>query len=67
MIQAKKFIDRVSSIESRQGKDIVISLSDARMLRDEIAKLLMDHYAITNSTVNTSPSNISVEVIGNKF
>ena len=36
----KRFIDRVSNIESRQGKDVVIPLSDARGLRDELAKLL---------------------------
>lgn len=42
MIHIKKFIDRVSLMESKQNKDIVLSISDARGLRDEIAKLMAD-------------------------
>ena len=62
----KRFIDRVSNIENRQGKDVVISLSDARGLRDELAKLLIDHYEITEGKKNTSEV-IQVELVGGKF
>ena len=62
----KRFIDRVASIESRQGKDVVIPLSDARGLRDELAKLLVDHYESTEGKQNTSEV-IQVELVGGKF
>jgi hypothetical protein len=62
----KRFIDRVSNIENRQGKDVVISLSDARGLRDELAKLLIDHYEVTEGKKNTSEV-IQVELVGGKF
>lgn len=62
----KRFIDRVASIESRQGKDVVIPLSDARGLRDELAKLLVDHYEVTAGKKNTSEV-IQVEIVGGKF
>jgi len=66
MIHIKRFIDRVASIESRQGKDVVIPLSDARGLRDELAKLLIDHYESTEGKKNTSEV-IQVELVGGKF
>jgi hypothetical protein len=62
----KRFIDRVSNIESRQGKDVVIPLSDARGLRDELAKLLVDHYEISDVKKNTSEI-IQLELVGGKF
>lgn len=62
----KRFIDRVASIESRQGKDVVIPLSEARGLRDELAKLLVDHYEVTEGKQNTSEV-IQVELVGGKF
>ena len=66
MIHIKRFIDRIASIESRQGKDVVIPLSDARGLRDELAKLLVDHYEVTERKKNTSEV-IQVELVGGKF
>jgi len=66
MIHIKRFIDRVANIETRQGKDVVISLSDARGLRDELAKLLIDHYEVTEGKKNTSEV-IQVELVGGKF
>jgi hypothetical protein len=66
MIHIKRFIDRVANIESRQGKDVVIPLSDARGLRDELAKLLIDHYEVTDGKKNTSEV-IQVELVGGKF
>ena len=66
MIHIKRFIDRVASIESRQGKDVVIPLTDARGLRDELAKLLIDHYDATEGNKNTSEV-IQVELVGGKF
>ena len=66
MIHIKRFIDRVANIETRQGKDVVIPLSDARGLRDELAKLLINHYESTEGKKNTSEV-IQVELVGGKF
>ena len=66
MIHIKRFIDRVANIETRQGKDVVIPLSDARGLRDELAKLLVDHYEVSEGKKNSSEV-IQVEIVGGKF
>jgi hypothetical protein len=42
MIQIKRFIERVSAQEGRAGRDVVIPIADARLLRDEIAFLMAD-------------------------
>jgi hypothetical protein len=64
MIQIKRFIEKVSLIEGRQGRDVVIPLSDARGLRDELAKLLADHYEMKRD----SPDEvIQVQVTGGTF
>lgn len=42
MLHIKRFFDRLTAIEGRQAKDIVMPIADARGLRDDIGKLLMD-------------------------
>lgn len=42
MSQIKKFIDKITYAEARQSKDIIMSVSDAKELRDEVMKLLVD-------------------------
>jgi hypothetical protein len=64
MIQIKRFIDRVATIESRQGRDVIIPLSDARILRDELAKLLIDMHG----TKKNSPEEvIQIQMTGGTF
>lgn len=43
MSQIKKFIDKVAIVDGRQGREVSMLLSDAKALRDEIAKLLIDN------------------------
>jgi hypothetical protein len=66
MIHIKRFIDKVSYIANKQGKDVVIPVAEARGLRDELAKLLVDRYANTEEKKNI-PDVIEVEIIGGKF
>ena len=40
MLHVNRFIEKVSLQESRKSKDVILSLEEARGLRDEIAKLL---------------------------
>jgi hypothetical protein len=60
MIQIKRFIDKIASTDSRQGKDVVLPIADARALRDEITKLLLDQRE--NATTAASNSEV-IEVV----
>ena len=43
MINIKRFIDKIASMEGKQGRDVVLPISEARALRDEITKLIIDN------------------------
>jgi len=66
MIHIKRFIDKVSIMESRQGKDVVIPISEARGLRDELSKLLVDNYELLQNKVTVEPV-FQVEINGGRF
>ncbi len=66
MIHIKRFIDKVTSTESKQGKDVVIPIHEARGLRDELAKLLIDRVEKNNMKEST-PEVIEIQVVGGKF
>lgn len=55
MIQIKKLMERISVAESRNAKDVVLSLQDARLLRDEIMNKVLDQ--------KQSSSNEVIEVV----
>ena len=38
----KKYIDKVAIAEGRQSREVILPLLDAKELRDEIMKLLLD-------------------------
>jgi hypothetical protein len=66
MIHIKRFVDKVSYMETRQGKDVVIPLSEARGLRDELSKLLADNYEFLQNKSTIEPI-YQVEINGGKF
>ena len=49
MIIIKRFIEKVSAQESRQGSNVVIPIDEARLLRDAVAKLIVDNYELLNN------------------
>jgi hypothetical protein len=53
-------------MEARQGKDVVIPLSEARGLRDELSKLLADNYELLQNKSIIEPI-YQVEINGGKF
>jgi hypothetical protein len=53
-------------MEARQGKDVVIPLSEARGLRDELSKLLADNYELLQNKSTIEPI-YQVEINGGKF
>lgn len=66
MIYIKRFLDKVSLADSKQTKDIVLPIAEARGLRDEVAKLLSDLHDI-NSSKSKEQEVIKVEITGGKF
>lgn len=66
MVHIKKFLDKITHLESTRTKDVVMPLNEARGLRDEIAKLLSDYYAL-NESVNKKEEVIKVEIKGSGF
>lgn len=66
MIQIKRFVDKIASIDSRQGKDVVLPIADARALRDEITKLLLDQREGAATTTQNSEV-IEVVMKGSSF
>ena len=66
MLHIKRFIDKVSFMESRQGKDVVIPISEARILRDELSKLIIDNYELSQNKVVAEPV-FQIELNGGRF
>ena len=64
MINIKRFIDRVSSMDQNPGKSLVLPIDEARQLRDEIVKLMADKL---NDRINAPEDIIKVEVSGGGF
>lgn len=68
MILIKRFIDKVSATEGKTGSNVILPLEEARMLRDEIAKLLSDNYELLNNKKESFDNTvIQVEVNGGKW
>lgn len=64
MIHIKGFIDKISYMESRQKKDVVLTLDEARSLRDEITKLLLD---LRESNGNRKQEPIEIILQGGRW
>jgi hypothetical protein len=66
MIHIKKFMDKMSVVESRMNKDVILTILDARGLRDDIAKLLADLHELAQEQ-NKEPNVMQVQVKGGSF
>jgi len=66
MIQIKRFIDKLAYLDSKNVKDVVLNINDARGLRDEISKLLIDLKDNENNK-STMPDVLKVEIKGGTF
>ncbi len=68
MVNIKRFIDRVAVAESKQTKDLVLPIADARGLRDELSKLLSDLYDMSHEQNKAKETEIvQVEIKGKMF
>ena len=66
MIHIKRFVDKITLIEGKQGRDVVIPISEARGLRDELTKLLSDNYELLHNKTIVEPV-FQVEMNGGRF
>ena len=62
-----RFLDKMAVVESKQNKDVVLPISDARGLRDDIARLLADLHELNNKATSSEPEVIQVEIKGGSF
>ncbi len=68
MLHIKRFIDKMAVAESKQTKDLVLPMSDARGLRDELSKLLSDLYVLSQDQNAEKDSEIvQIEIKGGSF
>jgi hypothetical protein len=69
MINIKNFIDKVSAVEGKGKRDIVLPLEEARALKDELSKLLLDLHSLNSrhSTKIELPDSIVVDMVGAKW
>lgn len=66
MIFVKKFLDKMTVADSKNIRDIVLPMQDARGLRDDITKLLGDYYQLKNEE-DANEKVIEVEIKGGSF
>ena len=66
MIHIKRFVDKITLIEGKQGRDVVITITEARGLRDELTKLLVDNYELLQNKTIVEPV-FQVEMNGGRF
>lgn len=68
MIHIKRFVDKMSAVEAKQSKDVVLPIADARGLRDEITKLLAElHDLNKNQPISQTNEVTQVEIKGGSF
>lgn len=66
MIQINRFIEKVSLSEGRKLRDVVLTLEEARGLRDELSKLLSDLYD-KNQNSSKKEELVKVQITGGTF
>ncbi len=65
MMHINRFMDKMTVADSKQNKDLVLPMTDARGLRDDIARLLLDLHELSKN--KNQNEVIQVEVKGGSF
>lgn len=65
MMHIKRFMDKMTVADSKQNKDLVLPMTDARGLRDDIFGLLSDLHELSNN--KNQNEVIQVEIRGGSF
>lgn len=64
MLHIKRYFDKISNLESKKTNEVVLSMVDARGLRDEIAKLLID---LNDMQGDKKEEIVQIQITGGKF
>lgn len=65
MIHVRRFLDKVSHLEAKKTKDVILPIAEARGLRDEIAKLLSELHELSRQ--DKKEEVVKVEIKGGSF
>ena len=67
-LHLQKFVDRVRGIEARGGRDLVMSITDAKDLHADITRLLIDLQQLRETvTTNQVEETITIKMDGGSF
>ena len=67
MLHIKKFMDKMSVVESKMNKDVVLPIMDARGLRDDITRLLADLHELSSTNNEGDTKVIELQIKGGSF
>ena len=66
MLHIKDFINKMSVMESKQNSTVVLTIDQARGLRDDITNLLADLHEFSKEK-NMNEETINIQVKGGSF
>ncbi len=59
-IHIKRFLEKMTAMESKQNKDLVLPIAEARGLRDDIIKLLLDQTTTEQPELTVKPQPVVI-------
>jgi hypothetical protein len=59
-IHIKRFLEKMTAMESKQNKDLVLPIAEARGLRDDIIKLLLDQTSAEQPDLTVKPQPVVI-------
>lgn len=62
-----RFLDKMAVVESKQNKDVVLPIADARGLRDDVARLLAQLNELNSKANSNEPELVQIEIKGGTF
>ena len=67
-LHINRFIDRVQGQDARGGRDLVLTMTEAKDLLADITRLLLDLETVRRAVVNTrSEETITIKMDGGSF
>jgi hypothetical protein len=67
-LHINRFIDRVQGQDARGGRDLVLTMTEAKDLLADITRLLLDLQTVRSSAVNTnSEETITIRMDGGSY
>lgn len=66
-IHISRFVDKLRAAESRQARDVIMTVHEARDLHNDITKLLLVLEELRSQTPAATESVVNIEVEGGRF